>query len=921
MDPLLVAVGLIGERELTDQLLNDVLGIVRNISPGMDEGAVQLLRRQLESSIGVSMSAGQGLNSREIAPWVQDVKATMDWDYWNAYVRQLQSRNMGREVIRVLDADTDSILNECGNPRAPGPWRSKGLVMGDVQSGKTANYCGLISKAADAGYKVIVLLTGMIEDLRAQSQERLDEGFVGRDSRELLRRERGGAVIGAGRFRSKTPNVLTSIDADFLAANYSALGGIPLENISDREPVLLVMKKNRGPLSNLKQFLDSQLRGGAQQLDLPLLLIDDEADNASVNARRDEDPATINRLIRSLLKLFSRASYVAYTATPFANVFINPDIEEELFPSNFVYSLNTPSNYLGAAAFFAEDGSHQDCVVDLTDAEAVLPYKHRKNHKVDKLPASMLDALGVFLLSCAVRDLRGEPLRHRSMLVNASRFTDVQNRIAHLLRQELYALSEDIRQYMAADEIWMNHGRLTRLHDLWEQEYADCGAAWDDVRRTLHDSTASIKVVTINQNADATERLNYSQYAGSRVGRRVVAVGGLTLSRGLTLEGLCVSYFYRNSKAYDTLLQMGRWFGYRPGYDDLCRIWMDPNAQDWYRHLAGVVAELRHDIGRMHANRMPPIKFGMRVQSHPDSLIVTALNKMRNAEQVEVQVSYSGAGAETALLPSDVQRNKDNTDAVVSLLDFLKQNGKEPGEEGGRFLWKGVGKDVVARFLSGLKILDINTHFMRDMNGGARPLLAFIANNEVPALDLWDICIPQGAAESPLSPEVTRPDGTSHRLKPRERQFEKVPEDAGYLRLNKQRVGEISDELVGLDKTAVARARAEWADECQKDPDLRQTVPGWFYRGFRQRPLLTISLIVPKDPPETQDEKLRSRKMLASMIQPKLLVAVSVSFPVFAGDDDSEQERARKTARYTLNKVALRAAGLLEELEEEDDQD
>lgn len=127
------------------------------------------------------------------------------------------------------------------------------------------------------------------------------------------------------------------------------------------------------------------------------------------------------------------------------------------------------------------------------------------------------------------------------------------------------------------------------------------------------------------------------------------------MSRGLTLEGLCVSYFFRNSKAYDTLLQMGRWFGYRPGYEDLCRIWMDPDVQEWFSHVANVVGELRLDIRRMHANHQPPNRFGMRVRSHPDALIVTALNKMRNAQEVEVNISYSECGAETPFLPRSTE--------------------------------------------------------------------------------------------------------------------------------------------------------------------------------------------------------------------------------------------------------------------------
>lgn len=903
MDHFLVAVGLIGDQELTDELLNEVLGTVRRISPDLDAAAVDAIRRQLESTIGVSMSVGQGLHGGEIAPWLQDVKASTSWTYWDAYVKQLKSRNFGQGVIRVLDEDTDNILTECGNPSEAGPWTSKGLVMGDVQSGKTANYCGLISKAADAGYKVIVLLTGMIEDLRAQSQERLDEGFVGRDSRELLDRARSDRVIGAGRFNSKTPNVLTSIDSDFLKANYRALGGIPLQNI--REPVLLVMKKNSSPLSNLVEFLDSQMARGARRLDLPLLVIDDEADNASVNIRKDSDPATINRLIRELLARFSRASYVGYTATPFANVFIDSDIDDDLFPANFVYSLNTPNNYLGVASFFADSGSHTGCVMDIRDAEPLLPYKHRKDHPVDELPESLRDAMAVFLLSCAIRDLRNEQMRHRSMLVNASRFTDVQSRIAESLKAELYQLVDEIKQYLGNDDRWAGHARLARLHQLWAENYEDCGTSWDEVRARLHESVSTVKVITVNQKTEASERLNYGQYATSRYGRRVIAVGGLTLSRGLTLEGLCVSYFYRNSKAYDTLLQMGRWFGYRPGYDDLCRIWVDPLARDWYAHLAGVVEELRLDIRRMHAQRLPPSRFGMRVRSHGDALIVTALNKMRNASRVEVTISYSAFGAETPLLPDDVGRNGRNLAHLIAFLGELPPAAKV----GNRLHWQGVSRTMVRRFLDGLEILDINTPFMRDATGKTRPLVEFIANNGLPALESWDLCIPQGDGTALASLTIRAADGNSVQLQPRKRQFERVQRAAGFLRVNKQRVGDVSDELVGIEEADRRRADEDWEQERRRDEKLGKTVPGYFYRRYRTRPLLTIHVIEPTDPPEDR----RDRMLRKAEIAPGSIVAVTVSFPMFDGDAAS--------VTYALNKVALREAGLLGEDDDDDDED
>lgn len=911
-DPFLIAVGIIGTRELTDELLNEVMGMLPKITPDLDSETLEKIRKQLEATIGISMVTGQGLHGGEQDPWLEEVKASIKWNYWNAYANELKSGGFGRDVMRVLDEDTDNILNECGNPATDYGWRIQGLVMGDVQSGKTASYCGLINKAADAGYKIIVLLTGMIEDLRAQSQERMDSGFVGRDSRALLGGNRENRPIGAGRFRAAVPNVLTSIESDFLTANMMALGGIPLENIN--EPVLLVMKKNKSPLTNLISFLDSQLLGGHKQLSLPLLLIDDEADNASVNAKKDEDPATINRLIRGILKRFVKSSYVAYTATPFANVFINPDesldFGADLFPHNFVYCLNTPTNYIGAEGIFSESGSHQYQVQDIVDADANFPYKHKKNLIVTSIPRSLCEALETFLLSCAIRDLRKEPLRHRSMLVNVTRFTDVQEKVSTQIKDYLYAMTEEIRQYLAADELWIKHPLLRTLHDTWQKHYSICEYSWDQIRSSLNNSVASVKVLTINQKSEAADRLNYGAYKKSEKGRRVIAVGGLTLSRGLTLEGLCVSYFYRNSKAYDTLLQMGRWFGYRLGYEDLCRIWMDPDIQEWFSYVANVVGELKLDIRRMHANRQPPSRFGMRVRSHPDALIVTALNKMRNAQEVEVDISYSECGTETPFLPRGSDINRNNL-ALVS--NFL--SGLSPAEMiKNKCFWRKIPATTIAGFLRSLEISVMNMPFMVDMESRNRPIISFIEGNGLEKLSNWDVCLPQGVGDPVSGLFVKSLDGSTRDVCPRKRQFEKVPAGSGYLKLNKQRVGEIADEAVDLSDDDIEAAKLEWEEERKRDPEKGKTVPGSLYRRYRQRPLLTIHVIEPMDPKE--DSKHKDRMMKAAEIDSKSLVAIGLSFPKF--------EDGEKTARvpYRLNKVALRSMGLIADQEEdEDDED
>jgi hypothetical protein len=647
-------------------------------------------------------------------------------------------------------------------------------------------------------------------------------------------------------------------------------------------------------------------------LRLPLLLVDDEADNASVNAKKDDDPATINRLIREVVNKFQQASYVAYTATPFANVFINPD-GQDLFPKNFVYSLNAPTSYIGASSIFMDGGAHEGHLVEIDDASAIFPEKHKKSLEIHELPKSLEDAIGVFLLSCAIRDLREEPLKHRSMLVNVSRFTDVQRRLADIVKNYLYDYVESIKQYLADDDLWGRHSSLVRLHGMFLKHYGECGSSWDEVRRKLYDATASVKVLTINQKTGQDERLNYRTYKTNEKGRRVIAIGGQTLSRGLTLEGLCVSYFYRNSKAYDTLLQMGRWFGYRPRYADLCRVWMATEAQDWFAHIAEVVAELRNDIKRMHANKWKPSQFGIRVRSHPGALLVTAANKMRHSSEVDIDLSFSLRSTETSILPKSKKINDDNARVTSKFLSSLGNAGKlgGTGEQSGRFIFREVLAAKVADFLEQLDISPLNSAFIPDQQTGERPLVSFIRGNDLEELSKWDVCIPQGKGHVANEIEFMGPDGKPTHVAKRNRRFERPSDSsAPYLKVNKQRVGEIADEMVDLTKEQVEQAERTWR-AASKDREGK-TVPGDAYRAMRARPLLTIHLIEPVD--AAPGSKAEKRILDVTSIEPKVLVAVSLSFPGF-------EETAKTSVPYRLNKVYLQQLGLIEEEDDDEDQD
>lgn len=895
MDHMGIAMNIINGRPLTDELLEEVLGMLVKLDGALNQEILADIRSRLEATIGVTHTVGEVMHKKDHVPWLSDVKGSITWHYWDSYMRLLTTSGRAEDIVRVLNADTDNILTECGNPNDESGWQLRGLVMGDVQSGKTASYTGLIAKAADAGYKVIVLLTGMIEDLRRQTQERLDEGFVGRNSQDVLDRNANTTPIGAGIYRNRSANVLTSVNSDFLTNNSVALGGIPLKNI--QEPVLFVMKKNISPLMQLDTWLKKQIPAGSDLLTVPFLMIDDEADNASVNTKKDEDPATINRLIREIRRKFSRSSYVAYTATPFANIFINPDNDQDLFPSDFIYSLNTPSNYIGASSIFLEDGKHYSQLKVIDDAEVHLPYKHDKTLQVADIPESLKDAIRTFFLSCAMRDLRKESLKHRSMLINVSRFNDVQNRVKEQVQNFSWGLQEEIKQYLLSTS-WKTHPELTNLHDLWDAEYGELEFSWDDVRKALYDAIASVTVLTINQKSAEEEKLNYSVYKNTAKGRRVIAIGGLTLSRGLTLEGLCVSYFYRNSKAYDTLLQMGRWFGYRPGYEDIFRIWMDRDAQDWYAHIATAVDELRRDFRRMSANRMQPSQFGIRVKAHPDTLIVTAQNKMKNSDQIEQRISFSAHGTETAYVPRAGKLHEENIEIANRLIKSIGPAITEHSEVqwlgGSRYLWTGVNKSTIANFLSELNISNMNMDFLAEQD---RPLIKFIAENRAAELEWWDICIPLG--KGGLVPEISvlMKDGSSGLIRCRERQFERGLSKTDYLKLNKQRVGDNTDEMVGMSQPEIELTRNDWEDERARDPKKGERIPGYMFRRFRSRPLLTIHFIECASPDANPEKMMRPEE-----IEAPIMVAISLSFPDFDPDASDDE----KKVVYRLNKVAMR---------------
>jgi hypothetical protein len=801
-------------------------------SCAVTDAEAEQLARKFENQHGVTMTVGAVLTEKGYEPWLEATRPKITPYYWGRYKKLLTQKRYSGQVIAAMDDVTDRILGLLENPAKDGPWDRRGMVVGHVQSGKTANYTGLLCKAADAGYKIIIVIAGIHNNLRNQTQMRIDEGFVGRDSAK--RTSGRDNHIGVGLFdRTHQPWTFTTSTRDFNKLGANQVGG----KLSDLSvPAVFVIKKNGSTLKNLLEWL-REYNARGETVDAPMLVIDDEADNASINIKHDNDEISrINGQIRNLLRMFERSCYIGYTATPFANIFIDPDTDdamkgEDLFPRSFIVSLDAPSNYFGPRRVFIED---VDSIVrTIDDNEDVLPLKHTKEFEVIGLPSSLMEAIRAFVVARAIRLVRGQVNQHASMLVNASRFTDVQRQLRNEIHQRLERIQASCRVYGALPATQaLKDPELHALQAVWQKHYANCGTSWDDVQKLLHDAAAPIRTVEVNSRSSGT--LNYADHEKS--GLAVIAVGGFSLSRGLTLEGLTVSYFLRNSMMYDTLMQMGRWFGYRPDYEDLCRIWMPDEAIGWYQHVTESIEELREEMRLMEAANATPEEFGLKVRSHPDTLIVTARNKMGSGEQVVVSIGLANRFIETTVLKADTDSLDTNRRAAQELSKRLAKLGKplsvaKPVSTG--FLVTDVPVEPILEFLSAFQ------NQPRSMFTMPGPVRSFIEKRQHDELTAWDVLFPSisRADHVPLVDDSLGVSITCQRRKRGKRSTDTIL----YVTDN-QRVASR-----GVEKTGVDPEHAEEAEKAfQQTTDYRigsTNYPDAIYREVRTKPLLIVHLL------------------------------------------------------------------------------
>ncbi|WP_062378845.1 Z1 domain-containing protein [Demequina pelophila] len=601
---------------------------------------------------------------------------------WPAVSAALTRSGWDSAGIDSLDSSSTRIMSLLNHPKEAA-FASKGLVVGYVQSGKTTSFTSVIAKAADRGYKLFIVLSGIHNGLRRQTQKRLVSQLV----------EPNPALW----------SQLTELDHDFTPlANPASYFGA-----KNKTHVICVVKKNATVLRKLAEWLE---HAGSYLDDCPTLIVDDEADQATVATK------SINPLILRIMATLKRSVYLGYTASPFANLLIDPSAED-LYPRDFVVNLPKPAGHFGTEVLFGrhalegetaddvDDGYDMIRIVPDEDIDLVRPASRAVTDGfVPEITATMERALNYFLLATSARRVRGTGNPHNTMLIHTSVNTSVHNSF----REPLQAFLDGAKACIDAPE---TRSALSRL---WAEEtsmvdapeFGESAVPFDDLYEHLPSVIEDCSVIMDNSSSD--DRLDYD--SGPVV---AIAVGGNTLSRGLTLEGLSVSYFVRSASAYDTLLQMGRWFGFRHGYADLPRIWMTEELNRWFRHLATVEYEMRRDIDSYMTEDRTPLDFAVRLRTHP-ALRVTAAAKMRDA--VTAASSYGKKRVQTHYFDLNEDWLQRNVEAADSLVAAALDGGTVPEQAGnGRVLLRDVDYSHIVEFLTQYQFHDEWTEATPDL--------------------------------------------------------------------------------------------------------------------------------------------------------------------------------------------------------------
>lgn len=707
--------------ELSDRIFSSLEIVAEHLNwPYIDretfESYFEVVRKEVQSNHVTTIKA-PGLLSKNKSTWLNDSRVNeITWNYTERYLEYLRVQGRAESVVEEIKNSSYKILSKLADPKSQSSTFIKGLVDGDVQSGKTGNFNAVINRALDSGYKLIIVLSGIMDDLRSQTQARIDKDVIG-DGKGVGLRQAFGHQGDESVFQVVS---ITSEEADFSRPLADA-------NFSLNQTNIMVCKKNVSILKNILLWLKDNLPKDATKHSLPLLIIDDEADNASLNneGHKGQNYASkINGHIRAILGIFHKKSYLGYTATPFANVIQDRNTASEemwsiidksnksnkiiteslfeqvdnLFPDDFIFLLDTPTNYIGAHRVFE---TLQPCkklpiVFDIEDYTDDFPSRvmedgdniigverfdnkkeweskvgkfghylnfttfgeYKKGTRASKssdnfpidLPNSIKDAVMCFVLGIAVRETRRKDLilskvnqPHNTMLVHISRFTSWQNKSSKLINDFYSDIKNSLNMdkpngeisiYRKFEKVWSDYYAeiVGSIHSYLPGNYIDDymqPVTFNSISPLLVDAVSNIEVLALNSTTG--KELKYQDEKP----RKVIAIGGNRLSRGFTLEGLTVSYFVRSTNYSDSLLQMGRWFGYRPGYLDCCKLFTSRDLISKYDSTSLCIDELKEEFKKMDQKGATPREFELRVRKHPGVLQITRPTILKNTTSIK----------------------------------------------------------------------------------------------------------------------------------------------------------------------------------------------------------------------------------------------------------------------------------------------
>ena len=845
----------------------------------------------IENYLSNSHAKAHILEDRDhkVDPWLH--KILPEEFYHDRYMAYLaENAGFSQSSVLTIDATNRQVLDRLGNPNSDQPFKRQGLIVGNVQSGKTANYLSLLNLAADYGYKIIILIAGVHNNLRTQTQERVNEGFIGLDSEAKI-------YVGVGEHLpyddeakktvdSRLPHCLTTKGYDFDKKLFKANTLTP-DNA--KNPIIMVIKKNSSTLKNVINWLRNDAEG-QRFIKHPALIIDDEADNASINTKKHPNETTkINGQIREIFNLFNQGSFVGFTATPFANIFIDPEkydeklLADDLFPRHFIFSLEAPSNYLGATEFFLDkegDINYQSELIEfIDDNNESLPLDKRPvNFIPNELPQSLVFAIYDFLISIVIKKIRPIKNPHTSMLVNVSHKTEFQRIMVDLIRLKLeeikraimYGGSLPLQKKLDNSHLKNIYNKYQRFeNEISEEEFFNC----------LLKVCQSVVIKLIN--SGSKDRLNYKDH---KDGLNVIAVGGYSLSRGFTLEGLTISYLIRNTAMSDTLLQMGRWFGYRDGYKDLCKLYLPEKSFEWYAFIAQSLNELKDEFIIMERQGLTPLEYGLKVRTSKAGLLVTARNKMYNAKTVLLSENFSGGEfAVRSLSKSNIETQRKTYLDFVEKLDLKPAyEHKKKKERKDLFLAENVDLENILYFINHHQYAELDFNPQQKLDR-ISPLINYIKSRES-EMEKWDILVHR----SVLDPEFQK---AERALK------QECFENDNYIKITDGggRITRPWEEAYGL-----TSEQYEKAEQDLEKVKTKQTAR--FYRENRSKPLLILKLL---------DIFKHNGDVKNAILEFSSVPAYSISFP---------KSKNESLVSYTCNSVYLEQL-FGEDDSEEDEQD